>query len=613
MFPSWHHVLKYQEVLKFALGLSKQPLDLIEFIYGKLVIYLRCGVFSGRDVVFLNSLGKELSTELSFNLFRNKYINYITKDNPEVYIPSKLYILDNNTPSFEAVAFPTEHSVERPMKAECSVFVSSHLLQNVLSILGKIQEWLIVSASMFCVFEESTSTTAQITSLQIRETQTALLKRTLRLNENTSALIISDYNLSQPAFSHIAAQLRDCISLQLLAFIDMQQYLPRKLGYAIATLKSLIIIKLHNIQMTSVSGCEIMKGLSQCQSLQVLEVAHCTLTDCLEYLLGGVNHAGLPSLRILQLRNAKLSKNDIKRIGDAANIGIIANLQDLYLSTNQLFNCIESLIPLGNECQGFKRLKLLRIHGCRLSEADIKNLSQAMQLNKLPSLEHLDVGSNHLTGQVGKLLENSASKGFSCLEGLNMSTAHLNKKDLRDLAHAVGSLKSGNLRSLYLMHNQLTGILGELFPKSGLPFVGLLDLQGTELNYNDLNSLSRAVQEGKLPHLRKLFLFGNNLVNMETEFKSFLKTCAAHFRKTSIDIRISLDDIPNAELFRKEILSICEGTSVLLAWTKVKKPDTYLGEILWEGSFPLQSAGQPFSILLPSFQTRMQPVHPFNP
>ena len=567
---------------------------------------MRYNVLSRKDLLFLNSLGKELGTEVSFNLLSNEYINYITKDSPQVYIPSKLYILDNNAPDLEAVRFPAEPFVENQTNAECSLFVSADILSDALSILKKIQEWLKVSLSLFCIQERIPSMAAQNTIFQCKEKEAMLLKGTLRLNENTTLFSVKNHNLLQKAFNHMAMQLKGCVNLRHLIFSNMQQFLPMKLGDAITTLKSLLVVNLELSQVTLTSGHAIMKGLSQCQSLRELYLAHCVLTDCLNDLLGGVNHVGFPYLLVLGLQHTKLCENDVKAIASAAKRHQIIQLKSLLLSGITLTNYIEKLVPRHHP--GFQSLELLTINSTKISPSDTTHLIRAIHLNKFPVLKHLDVSHNYLTGQITELLPNIGGPGFLSLEGLNVSTTKINKADLKSLAQALSRFETSKAVSLHLIGNELTGILDKLLSEVGLPSVYLLDLQRTKLNKKDIISLSKAVQEGKLPHLRKLFLFGNNLSGKEAVIKHFLQTCTRHFRGWLLEIRISLDNLPSVEDFKKEISSLCQGTSVSVNWTEVKIYANQATEVSFGGSFPYSSGSEHVSFLLPSFEPQIPPL-----
>ena len=609
-FPTWFYIRMYQEVIKFAVGLSKQPLALIEFIYEKLIISLRCNIFLRKDIIFLKSLGRELNATVSFNMFSNKYISYITEEHSTIYIPSKLYVLDNSTPNPEAVSLPAQHRLQSPVNAECSLSVFPHVLENALGILEKIQQRLNVSFSNFRICE-----VAPDSVYQLRVIDSDLLKSTLRLNENSIAFGVSSYNFSIPAIGHIALQLKGCINLRVLFLRNMHQFVPAKLGDSISTMKALQIVYLQQIQMTLISGRAIMKGLSQCQSLQELRLDGCLLTDCLKDLLGGLDRGGFHSLQILGLERTKLCKSDVKAIADAINRGIFSQLRHLLLSSNSLTNCIATLMPLGGDHHhpGFQALQLLGVGSCALSSADIIHLSRVFQLNKFPALNHLDINGNCLTGQISNLLHNPASPGYLSLEGLNLSHVQPNAADLKHLAHFMSKRKPGKLRSLHLIGNELTGIIEELFTEAGLPSVGLLDLQHTDLNRKDIHSLSTAVQEGKLPHLRKLFLYGNNLSGMETEFTNFLKSCTKYFTRSLIEIKISLSDFPNAKPFQKQILSVCRGTNVSANWTEVKmKPTDHKAEIRMGGVG--STVMEPFDLVVPSLEPRINPMlYPLYP
>ena len=596
-------------MIKFAIGLSKQPLDLIQFIYEKLLISLRCDIFLRKDIIFLKSLGRELNATVSFNMFSNKYISYITEEHSTIYIPSKLYVLDNKAPNPTAVRFSSQQGLQSSLNAECSLSVFPHGLENAVGVLEKIQQCLNVSFSNFRIRE-----VAPHAVYQLRVIDSDLLKRTLRLTENSIVFNVSSYNFALPAIGHIALQLKGCTNLRVLIMKNMQQFVPAKLGDSISIMKSLQIAHLEQIKLTLISGRAIMKGLSQCQSLQELRLDGCLLTDCLQDLLGGHNHVGFHSLLVLGLKGTKLCKSDVKAIADAMKSGIITQLRYLSLSSNSLTNCIATLVPLGTDhYPGFQNLQLLGVARCNLSPEDIIHLSQSMQLNKFPALNYLDINANCLRGQISYLLDNPASPGYSSLEGLNLSHVQPNAADLKHLAHFMRKRKPGKLRSLHLIANELTGIIEELFSEAGLPSVGLLDLQHTDLNRKDINSLSRAVKEGKLPHLRKLFLYGNNLSGMETEFTNFLKSCTKYFTRSLIEIKISLSDFPNAKPFQKQILSVCRGTNVSANWTEVKmKPIDHKAEIRIGGVG--STVMEPFDLVIPSLEPRIKPMlYPLYP
>ena len=534
-------------------------------------------------------------------MFSNKYISYITEEHSTIYIPSKLYVFDNKTPNPEAINFHIE-DLQSPLNAECSLSVSPHVLQDALCILKKIQQRLSVSLSNFGIREVVPDAIYELGAVD-----TDLLKSTLKLSDSTVFFGVISYNFSPKAFAHVALQLKGCVGLRFLFFKNTAQFVPTKLGESIATLRSLQIAHLQQIQMTLISGRGLMKGLSQCQSLQELHLDGCLLTDCLKDLLGGLDHGGFHSLLVLGLQNTKLCKSDVKAIADAMNIGIICHLRHLYISTNHLTNCIATLVPIGSDHHpGFKTLQLLGVADCNLSPADIIHLSRAFQLNKFPALIHLDISHNCLTGQINNLLYNPASPGYCSLQGLNLSSGQLNKADLQSLGHAMSNWKAGKLRSLHLIENQLTGLIEGLFTGASFPFVGLLDLQHTQLNKKDIDSLSRAVKEGKLPHLRKLFLYGNNLSGMEMEFTDFLKNCTKYFTRWLIDVKISLKDFPNAEPFQKRILSVCHGTSVSANWTEVKRSADHTAEIRLGGVIPgvLESV----DFVVPSLEPRIIPM-----
>ena len=571
-------------------------MDLIEFIYENLIVFLRCNSFRPVDVGFLKSLQRELDQNTTFDLFSNKYITFVTTENLRVHIPSRLYKFDQNTPDSRSIRFPPQSAVDQIAPdeiAECSVSAPSSVLPDVFKILQRISKALRVFISYFAVYE--------FNSAVIPKEEASLIISTLKMNENTQAVGIFGHFLSPEAFKHIAQQLCQCSNLQALSLTDIPQNIPKKIGQAISLMTSLKVFNMANAQLPFLSTREIMSGLSRCGSLVNLNLKCCVLTDCLQQMLSGVNHR---SLEVLDLGYTKLCLKDIKAIADAAKLGTIDQLRHLILEGNSLTECMGILFPLETDDHpGLEYLEFLGLNSTKLSKTDVDLLFQSIQLNKLPALKHLDIGSNCLTGCIQRL-RNVRSPRSLFLEGLNVSYGRLSRDDLRTLPIVMKNLP--RLRSLYLIGNGLTGILGELFTEHGLPSVGLLDLQETKLDRRDINSLSGAVREGKVPHIRKLFLYANNLSGVEAEFKNFLKTCATHFKTSRIDIRISLKDLPNADQLKKEIISICQGTSVWVNWTEVESTGNTT-KVRLGGFLPFPGVMEWLEVLHPSLETRIKP------
>ena len=220
----WQH----QEVVKFACGRSKHPGEFLELIYSRLTSHLKDNWKDDIFPDFLQSLGSELSETMTFDVFHNRYFNYTTISDPNVYIASQFYRFDVNCPEKEAVNFQMDDSTLSPPEAYCSISASSKdVLNNILKILQEIQRHVKITVTSFHVSDMPTNTDTHPTELATKDGEsTKLLKDTLKLGPSTLSLHINDCYLTQSAFKYIAQELRGCISLRRLCLIDVRQMIP---------------------------------------------------------------------------------------------------------------------------------------------------------------------------------------------------------------------------------------------------------------------------------------------------------------------------------------------------------------------------------------------------
>ena len=94
-FSTWEKILFHQEVIKFACGMTDN-LDLfLQLIFDRLVTHLHepDKYFNNSKKVLLQSIERELPDDTNISMLNNKYFNFIGKDNPVVFIPSRFYEL----------------------------------------------------------------------------------------------------------------------------------------------------------------------------------------------------------------------------------------------------------------------------------------------------------------------------------------------------------------------------------------------------------------------------------------------------------------------------------------------------------------------------------------
>ena len=84
MFTSWNDIVKYREVFRFALCLSKSKETIMDFIYTNLIQYVTAQselpkyLLDTYQIPHLNYIFAEISDNLTFDPIHIKYITYTT-------------------------------------------------------------------------------------------------------------------------------------------------------------------------------------------------------------------------------------------------------------------------------------------------------------------------------------------------------------------------------------------------------------------------------------------------------------------------------------------------------------------------------------------------------
>ena len=372
---------------------------------------------------------------------------------------------------------------------------------------------------------------------------------------------------TQPAYYHIVQQLKGCKQLDTLVLTEVGRkhamgVMPMNVETTFDNMKSLRFLSLANAGISKHSSTSLMASLSHCANLMELNLSHNILTNS---VTGLFRNCGFQHLEGLALASTELSKQDVKAISIAASERKLPQLNMLVLSFNNLTDCLEDFIPIEEDSLTFyETLKLLGLHGTRLNRRDIMGLSKGLMHHRFPALQTLDIGSNNLTGDIGKLLQ-----GASEIENLYLANTNLTMDDLKQLSSNLNT----SCMQLHLLENKLTTIVGELFTESKTIHLRVLDLIGTQLNSRDIMNLSNAVKAGKFPQLNQLLLNGNELHSMEDAVHDLVKSCVEFFRRQKVNIRISLDGLENPEGFRNKLDSMCVGSPVSISCTQVTKSD----------------------------------------
>ena len=325
--------------------MADDPQPLIELLFQRLICHLKEGNGFGDTEKLLLWLQKEIKQDTGINFMHNQYFNYTTVDDPTLFLHSRFYMFDNQTPDSRAIVKLNEgSSPQSSTPAECSINVQCpSVFLNVLKTLQDIQNDHKILVSAFCLmWPESHLEPNQILSKPEKDDTAVLMKSALKLHGDLKIFDITGCHVTQPSFKHLAKQLCHCQEISTLYLQDVNQYIPILLGKAIATSPSLRTVSLEYSLMTSATAEAVLFGLSQCRGLETLHLSECKLTNCLVHFFDNPNHTGFPSLKTLGLRGAQLSKPDLLAISGAMIQNKLPQLAKLFMAGNeQLEGCLQ--------------------------------------------------------------------------------------------------------------------------------------------------------------------------------------------------------------------------------------------------------------------------------
>ena len=182
-----------------------------------------------------------------------------------------------------------------------------------------------------------------------------------------------------------------------------------------------------------------------------------------------------------------------------------------------------------------RNLKVLSLSGAHMSHEMCEYVCH--HLGDLVHLEYIDLSFSDLSCVSSIRLSNTTSPVTLKLEDTNMAA---------ELFNSICQLTSVmKLKELDLSGNTLTGCLHQLLskPRQGLQSLEELDLNYTELNKNDIEVLTRAVQRHVLPELKVLNLRSNNLKTMQRETEELIQTSVTHHQR-KLGLLLWVNDLP---------------------------------------------------------------------
>ena len=364
-------------MIEFAVGLSENPHILIELIFDTLIKFLKTNTLQKEQIMTLKYLNRELDGKISVNLFKNKYINFVTRENSIAAIPSRFYYFQDNSlfPANDNLldskevkyAYSKSLLVAPVPAAECVINASTEGLADILKILQEIQKYQPVYVSVFNV---SRKPKHPYSSPERYKETMSLLASEVKLNKATKIFNAFGCYFTQPAYNHIVQQLKGCKQLDTLVLTEVGRkhavgVMPMNVETTFDNMKSPRFLSLANAGISKHSSTYLMASLSNCVNLMELNLSHNILTNS---VTGLFRNCGFQHLEGLALASTELSKQDMKAISIAASERKLPQLSMLVLSFNNLTDCLEDFIPIEEDSLTFyETLKLLSLHGTRLN------------------------------------------------------------------------------------------------------------------------------------------------------------------------------------------------------------------------------------------------------
>ena len=210
-----------------------------------------------------------------------------------------------------------------------------------------------------------------------------------------------------------------------------------------------------------------------------------------------------PHLVNLFLTSCHLDSSGLSELADASAQGRLPNLSTLDISDNpRIRNNLSVLLR-----STFPSLHTLITSDCYLQVSDVDSLQPARREGRLPKLRHLDVSFNHLNSN--PLFPLLFAQGEFPMNTLLLRGCWLNFYDLYKLYHQAvkNNALISELTTLDISDNvHISASMSQCFPH-----LQILVLRNCGLDSNDVSSLAKASNQGRLPELRHLDMSQNDI------------------------------------------------------------------------------------------------------
>ena len=254
---------------------------------------------------------------------------------------------------------------------------------------------------------------------------------------------------------------------------------------------SLKILQLENTKLSKDDLTDIFEALrdGKLPNLRNLKVSPLSLTDYLDGLLIAAHHPIFQERESITLENCNLSENAIKSICRSVRDGKLSNLIEVDLSDNKLTNCMHDLLGLFDNPK-FPWLRRLCLDNCELSEVDVMSICTSERNGRLSGIEEVDLSYNKLTNCMSDLFGSLIVLDSPIFDAYCLNNCGLSKVDVVSIFNA--GIKLAKLEELDLSNNSLTDSIGSLL--RGMDHPGFLKLKifrlkSCQLSITDLEIL----------------------------------------------------------------------------------------------------------------------------
>ena len=468
-FPSWYHIMRFEEVVVFTCGLMKDPIALICHICKKFNImntrYL--GLYNrvpdeakemklkhmGKTAVnldFFRLVWAESGSQLPWLPLQNPHFNWfdherddqhrVARDRSCVHIPSEYY-------SFQNLKEPiSSHNIqEHEQFGQCSIVIDNphpDVVDSLLSTCSTICKHQAVAN--LCLF-----------NLHIKNTA---IDNIFKLSPNAEFLVIEDCILPSIMMSCLFQQISVCSTLKGIrlhnsTFEESEKSLIH-LSEAIQKwgdnngLKYLVI---RNSSLLPDQCSSLLQSLSKCKHLTYLCLSDNVVGSAGKQLAESIRNWGInPPLERLYLANCGLHEDDCAELLQSL-LGCV-NLDEINLSGNTIGKAVKHLVEAIHKLSSYGKLEELYLSDCSFPEDQCAAILKSLSLCK--QLTCLDLSNNRIRNAGKDLADSIKQWGVNPpLQVLDLGNCGLNEDDCAELLQSL--LACGNLEEINLSGNAI--------------------------------------------------------------------------------------------------------------------------------------------------------------